>query len=414
MKLVAYGINHHTTPIAIREKLVFSALQLPAALQDLISQPAINEAVILSTCNRTEIYADTTHITSLQQWFMQQKSFIDFDLTPYCFAHYDVDAVRHIMRVASGLDSMVLGEPQVFGQMKQAYQVAQDTGTAGNHLKHLFPAVFEASKQIRTETNIGANPVSMAYAIAQLSKNIFNTLANCRVLLIGAGETIELVATYLRSAGVHKIVIANRTIEKTQPLVDTLQAHAIRMQDIPTYLKESDIVISATTSQLPIVGKGMIESALKTRKKKPLLLIDLAVPRDIEPEVSTLDHVHLYNIDDLQTIIVHNLKNRSEAAAVAESMIDLQASHFLRKMQVYNARHVIMEYRNRLEKIRVEAQEKARRQLQKGIDPQIVLEQFGNDLMNKVMHHPTVKLREAAAEEKCGAFMQLKKFFELA
>lgn len=413
MKLVAYGINHHTTPIAIREKLAFNETQLPSALQNLLSQPTINEAVILSTCNRTEIYADTPHVSILQEWLTQQKSILDFDLSPYCFIHQETDAVRHIMRVASGLDSMVLGEPQVLGQMKQAYQIAQEAGAVGDHLKHLFPAVFETSKHIRTETNIGAHPVSMAYAITQLAKNIFNHLSDCRVLFIGAGETIELAATHLRSAGVNKIVIANRTIEKTQSLVDALDAHAIRMQDIPIYLKESDIVISATSSQLPIIGKGMIESALKTKQQQPLLLIDLAVPRDIEPEVSTLDHVHLYNIDSLQTIIAHNLKNRSEAAAVAESMVDLQASHFLRKMQVYHARHVITEYRNRLEKIRIDAQEKAMRQLQKGNDPQTVLEQFGNDLINKVMHHPTVKLREAAAEEKCGAFKQLKAFFEL-
>lgn len=411
--MLVFGINHHTAPIAIREKLAFNATQLPIALQDLVSQQAINEAVILSTCNRTEIYTNTIPIPTLQQWLARQKSLIDLDLNPYCYTHHDMDAVRHIMRVACGLDSMVLGEPQVLGQMKQAYQIAQDAGTIGHHLKYLFPAVFEASKQIRTDTNIGANPVSIAYAITQLSKNIYDRLSDCRVLLIGAGETVELIATHLHGIGVKQIIIANRTIEKTQHLVETLHVHAIQMQDIPVYIKESDIVISATTSQLPILGKGLIESTLQYKKNRPLLLIDLAVPRDIEPEVANLDRVCLYNIDDLQTIIAQNLKNRFEASKQAELMIDLQASQFLRKMRVFHARHVITEYRDRLDKIRLCELEKAMGQLQKGDDPKAVLELFGQNLVNKIMHHPTIKLREAASEDQCEIFQRIKTFFEL-
>ncbi|OGT43434.1 MAG: glutamyl-tRNA reductase [Gammaproteobacteria bacterium RIFCSPHIGHO2_12_FULL_40_19] len=413
MKLIAYGINHHTAPIAIREKLSFNEMQLPMALQDLANQQAVNEAVILSTCNRTEIYTDTTHILNIQQWLANQKSLTPLDLNPYCYLHHDIEAVRHIMRVASGLDSMVLGEPQVLGQMKHAFQIAQNAGTIGNHLKHLFPAVFEASKQIRTDTEIGAHSVSIAYAIVQLSKRIYNRLSDCRVLCIGAGETIELVATHLRGIGVSQITVANRTLEKTQGMVDALNVHAIRIQDIPRFLKDTDIVISATGSQLPILGKGMIESTLKHKKNRPLLLIDLAVPRDIEPEVAKLNHVYLYNIDDLQAIIAQNLKNRSEAAKQAETMIDLQASLFLRKMRVFHARHVIAEYRDRLDKIRMAEFEKALRQLQKGYDPKIVLEQFGHHLMNKIMHHPTVKLREAASESECDLFQHMKTFLEI-
>lgn len=411
--MLVYGINHHNTPIAIREKCAFNETQLEIALQNLISQPAVNEAVILSTCNRTEIYTTTTDIPALQEWFAQQKSLIDFDLSDYCYSHQDENAVRHIMRVASGLDSMVLGEPQVLGQMKQAYQIAQNSGAVGNHLKYLFPAVFEASKHIRTETHIGANPVSIAYAITKLAKNFFDPLSNCSVLLIGAGETIELIATHLHGIGIKKIIIANRTIEKTQHLVATLNVHAIQMQDIPVYIKECDIVISATASQLPILGKGLIESTMKHKKNRSLLLIDLAVPRDIEAEAAKLDRVYLYNIDDLQTIITQNLKNRHEAAKLAETMIDLQASQFMRKMRVFHARHVISEYRQRLEKIRMLEQDKALRQLQYGHDPRAVLEQFGHNLMNKIMHHPTVKLREAASENECDIFQRIKSFFEL-
>ncbi|MCX7125294.1 MAG: glutamyl-tRNA reductase [Gammaproteobacteria bacterium] len=411
--LHVFGINHHTAPIAVREKCAFDATQLPSALQDLIQQPAINEAMILSTCNRTEIYTNATHSSILQQWLIQNKFLTDINLDMYCYSHTSVDAVKHAMRVASGLDSMVLGEPQVLGQMKQAWNIAQSAGTIGNYLKHLFPAVFSTGKQIRTQTEIGAHPVSIAYAITQLSKHIYEKLNECRILLIGAGETIELIATHLRGLGVTQIIVANRTIEKTQSLVDTLHVRAIRIQDIPTYLKESDIVISATASQLPILGKGMVESALKYKKNRPLLLVDLAVPRDIEPEIAQLNQVYLYNIDDLQTIITQNLKNRTTAAKQAETMIELQASLFLQKMRVFHARNIITEYRQRLEKIQLFEQEKALRQLQQGHDPRIVLEQFGHQLINKIMHHPTVKLREAASDEQCDRLQVMKTFFEI-
>jgi glutamyl-tRNA reductase len=411
--MLAYGINHHNAPVNIREKCAFNKTQLTHALQTLTSYRGIHEAVILSTCNRTEIYTNKAQASDIQQWLAAQKSLLSAELAPYCYAYQDGDAVKHIMRVASGLDSMILGEPQVLGQMKEAYCIAQEAGTVGIQLKQLFPAVFEASKQIRTETNIGASAVSMAYAITQLSKKIYKNLSNCRVLFIGAGETIELVATHFHGIGVKNLIVANRTLEKAQGLVDAFNVHAIRMQDIPAYLKECDIVVSATASQLPVIGKGMIESALRYKENQSLLLIDLAVPRDIEPEVSALDRVHLYNIDDLQTIVSKNIKRRSDAAKQAELMIELQASQFVRKMRVFNARHVIAEYRDRLDGIRQCEQAKALRQFALGHDPQIVLEQFGQNLINKIMHHPTVKLREAASEDQCEVFQQIKTFFEL-
>ncbi|HLB55974.1 MAG TPA: glutamyl-tRNA reductase [Coxiellaceae bacterium] len=409
--MLVYGINHHKTPIAIREKCVFHAAQLPLALQELAAHTA-NEAMILSTCNRTEIYTAATDVATLQQWFTQQKS-LDIDLNAYCYSYHGMHAVKHIMRVASGLDSVVLGEPQVLGQMKEAYRIAKDAGTIGNHLKHLFPAVFEASKQIRTDTNIGAHAVSIAYAITQISKKIFKNIVNCRVLLIGAGETMELVATHLHGIGVTEIIMANRTVEKIKNWAGALNIHPIQIRDIPAHIKECDIVISATASQLPIIGKGLIENTLQHKKNNPLLLIDLAVPRDIEPEVATLDRIHLFNIDDLQTIISQNLKSKKDAAKQAELMIDLHTSEFFKKMRILRARHVIAEYRNRLEKIRTTEQEKALRQLQNGHDSQMVLEQFGQQLINKIMHHPTIKLREAASEDQCEIFQRIKTFFEL-
>ncbi|PIZ04757.1 MAG: glutamyl-tRNA reductase [Gammaproteobacteria bacterium CG_4_10_14_0_8_um_filter_38_16] len=412
MSLLVYGINHHTAPIGIREKLVFDETQLPNALQNLIAHNTVNEAVILSTCNRTEIYTDTTQTHIILEWLMQEKLFGSGNLSQYCYQLDDIHAVRHMMRVASGLDSMILGEPQILGQMKQAYFIAQHAGAVGTLLSQVFPAIFFASKLVRTETDIGAHPVTLAYAITQLSKKIYTQPENQRILFIGAGETIELIAQYFYNLGVKNITIANRTLEKSERIAKTVGAKSIRIQDIPAQLKETDIVISATASQLPLIGKGLIESTLRQRQT-PLLLIDLAVPRDIEPEVAALNHVHLYNIDDLQKILGDNLNNRQEAAKRAEIMIEAEANQFHRKMRVFHARHVITEYRDRLEKIRQIEQEKALRQLQQGHNPSLVLEQFGHHLINKIMHHPTIKLREAASEEQCDLFQNIKAFFEL-
>lgn len=412
MSLIAFGINHHTTPITIREKLALNETQLPDALQDLVKHDAIDEAVILSTCNRTEIYANTKDASALQQCLIKHKS-IAIDLSPYAYTYADIDAVRHIMRVASGLNSMVVGEPQILGQMKQAYFAAQNAGATGVFLNQLFPAIFTASKVIRTNTAIGAHPVSIAYAITQLSKKYYGTLSDRTILLIGAGETIQLAATHLHGVGAKKIIIANRTLEKSNVIAHTINAQTICMQDIPDQLKNCDIVISATASQLPIIGKGLIESTLKNNNGRSLLLVDLAIPRDIEPEVAKLARAHLFHLDDLQSIITENLKGREAASKQAEIMIDVEADQFYEKMRVFRARRVIAQYRDRLDSIRLEEQNKALQQLQNGHDPQRVLEQFGHTLINKIMHHPTIKLREAASEEKCEIFQHIKTFFEL-
>lgn len=411
MSLLAYGINHCTASIALRERLSFSACELPEALQSLTRQ-CTSEAVILSTCNRTEIYTHADAAHGISAWLSEKKFLAEGELAAHSYLYQEVDAVRHIMRVASGLDSMILGEPQVFGQIKQAYHIAENAGTIGCVLKNLFPAVFSTAKLVRNKTSIGAHAISLAYAITQLSHSVFEHLNDCRVLLIGAGETIELIATHFHGMGIKKIIIANRTLEKSDYIVDAVKAHAIRMQDIPAYLKETDIVISATGSPLPILGKGLIEKGTQ-QKKNNLLLIDLAVPRDIEPEVATLKNVRLYNIDDLQTIIASNLQDRQTAAKQAEMMIECEANQFFRHMRIYHARQVIAEYRERLDQIRMSEQEKALAQLLRGDDPKIILEQFGRDLINKIMHHPTVKLREAASESECEVFQRIKTFFEL-
>ncbi|EKD91997.1 MAG: hypothetical protein ACD_29C00256G0001 [uncultured bacterium] len=413
MSILAYGINHKTAPIIVREKLAFHSDYLPNMLQNLVRESIVNEAVILSTCNRTEFYTDATKSDRLQGWLKQERLLSDLDIQSHCYTHHDQEAIRHIMRVAIGLDSMILGEPQVLGQMKQAYQLAYQAGTIGAQLKHLFPAVFEASKLIRTKTNIGAQAVSLAYIIVQLSKRIYDRLNNCRVLLIGAGETINLVATYLHQQNVKEMTIANRSIEKAMQIAEPIQARTIAMRDIPIVLKESDIVISATTSQLPILGKGMIETALKQKKQRPLFLVDLAVPRDIEAEVATLNNVYLYNIDDLQKMISDHFKNRQDAAKLAEEMIDWQVTCFLRRMKLLGAQNIIVDYRKKLENLSQQELQKAQIQLQHGTDPALVLEQFRHNLIKKITHHPTIQLRKAAENTEFELIALAKKLFLL-
>lgn len=413
MPLLAYGINHQTAPIAVREKLAFSPETIPDTLKALTAEEGIEEAVIISTCNRTEIYANLSTYFPLQQWLQKEKEIKHIDLSAYDYAFHDIDAVRHMMRVASGLDSMVLGEPQIFGQIKQAYQFAQEAGTIGVFLQQLFPAIFQTSKHIRTNTDICTHPVSLAYTITQLAKKLHGDLSGCHALLVGSGEMIELVARHLHQNDIKNLTFANRTIEKTQALADTLQGTTHPISHIPELLPTTDIVISATRSQLPIIGKGMLETATNSRKPNPLLLVDLAVPRDIEAESAALDSIHLYNIDDLQEMIASNLENRQQAAAHAESLIELKATEFLQALNIRNAQGIITDFRRRLESMRDTELEKALSQLANGVDPQIVLEQFARGYTKKILHQPTVKLRQAASEAQTETLQLAKHLFEL-
>lgn len=388
MPLFSCGINYQLASIDVRERFAIEPGKAPELLANLCRQPAVNEAVILSTCNRTEIYMSGEHPHVLQQWFGQP-----------CYTHQDYEAVRHLLRVSSGLDSMVLGEPQILGQLKQAFRTACEAGAVGSQLQHLFTSAFAVSKQVRQQTQIGAHSVSMAYAATQLAKRIFSHLNNCCVLLIGAGELMELMVTHLNSQGVRDIVIANRTLDRAQK-VASQNAVAIRIGDIPAYLGKADIVISATASQLPIIGKGLVERTLKTGKRRPILMIDLAAPRDIEPEVGELADVYLYNIDDLKTVIDSNLKNRIQAAQQAEALIELQAEHYMRQLQVLNISDIISQFRQQAETHCDQVTQKALLELQHGKDPSLIIRQLGRQLTNKILHQPTVNLRRAAYLQK--------------
>jgi len=415
MSILTYGINYKTAPLALREQIAFDAEQTVVALNDLTQHHAVNEAVLLTTCHRTEIYASATNPAVIQQWLAGQQlmSRRHQDVTPYCYQYQDIDTVRHLMRVACGLDSMVLGEPQILGQLKLAYDIANQVGTVGDRLKRLFPVVFATSKSIRYQTDIGKNPITIAYAVVQLAKRIFSNINTCKVLLIGAGEIMALVATYLTDCQVKKVIVANRTLAKAYRLAHQVNGHAIRMGDIPATLSQVDIVISATASQVPILGKGMLESALKTKKRRLMLIADLAIPRDVEPEVENLEDVYLYNIDDLQSIIQQNLKNRQAAAKQAEALIEIQALHYMRQLRILNASDTITGLRNKIETLRHQALLKATQQLQNGKDPQAVIQQLSRSLTNKFLHQPTLKLREAAYDERVDVLKLIKDLFDL-
>ncbi len=413
MPLLTCGINHKSAPIQVREQLAFNSEHTPKVLRNLLKHRAVNEAALLSTCNRTEIYTVSEDTDAIKSWLANRPYLANLNIASFSYFYQGIHSVRHLMRVASGLDSMVLGEPQILGQIKQAYNIACETGAVGRELRHLFPSVFEVTKQIRNQTDIGANPISLAYIIIQLAKRIFTKLETRKVLLVGAGTIMELVATHLHASGIRHLIVANRTIEKASSLSDQFKGHAIRSGDIPNYMNDVDIVITATASQLPIIGKGMVESTLKKKKHRPIFMVDLAIPRDIEPEVSDLDDIYLYNIDDLQSVIASNLKNREESAKLAEAIIEIQVQHYMRKLNVFNSSEIIRNYREQLETLCDQELSKAIEQMQYGHDPQRIVKKLAYNLINKVMHKPTVKLRQAAYDENPDLLTFAKDLFEL-
>ena len=403
MTILAIGINHDTAPVEIREKVAFAPDIINDALQDLVSTPLVNEAAILSTCNRTEIYCgleEPSNERAIIEWLQNYHKLSGVDISPFVYAHPDNLAVRHMLRVASGLDSLVLGEPQILGQLKQSFSVANNAGTIGKLLGRLFQHTFSVAKQVRTDTAIGASPVSVAFAAVSLAKQIFSSMDKHTALLIGAGETIELTARHLKESGIGRMIIANRTVEKAQKLANELHAFAIPLSEMPNHLAEADIVISSTASNLPILGKGATERALKSRKHRPILMVDIAVPRDIEPEVDELDDIYLYTVDDLKEIIQEGLKSRQEAAKQAEEIIDTQVSHFMGWLQSLGAVPTICKFRENTEQLASAELEKAKRQLANGVDAEQVMQQLTRNLTNKFIHAPCVNIKQAGYDNR--------------
>ncbi|NND91054.1 MAG: glutamyl-tRNA reductase [Granulosicoccus sp.] len=400
MPILALGLNHHTAPIAIRERAAIAEGQLGEALTTLRQVGPVNEAAIVSTCNRTEIYCgmDQQDTRSVIEWMHRYFELRDKGFEPYLFHHADREAVRHLMRVCSGLDSMILGEPQILGQIKRAYRDAYELGAMGSELSTLFQTAFSVAKQVRSDTAIGNSPVSIAFAAVSLARQIFSNLGEQSALLIGAGETIQLAARHLKRAGIGTIRIANRTPERAALLAAEVGGLAIELKDIPDALPQADIIISSTGSALPILGKGTVQRALKQRKFRPQLIVDIAVPRDVEAEVNDIDGAFLYTVDDLQAVIEGNRLTRQEAAFEAEQIVTAQVDLFMRKLQTLGATDLIRSYRGQVGGIRDAAIEKSLRQLRAGQDPEMVLKHLAHSLSNKVMHKPTARMRQAAEE----------------
>lgn len=413
MSLAAYGINHQSTPLAIREKLFFHTEDVSGLLHDLLRSAPVEEAVLLSTCNRTEIYAQTEHPHLLEDWLLKQRPWQAVETSASLYRYQDEAMIRHLIRVASGLDSLVLGEPQILGQLKKAYSVACEAGTVGGQFKRLFPAVFSTSKLIRYQTDIGKNAITLAYVTVQLAKRLFPALEDCKVLLVGAGETAELLATHWSSQRVEKLWIANRTSGHARQLADACQGVPIQMEEIPVFLREADILITATSSRLPIIGKGMVESVLKLRKRRPIFMADLAVPRDVESEVKQLEEVHLYDLDDLQTIVKQNWTNRAQAAKQAEAIASVQVAYCLRQLRLMKAGDVIGQLRSKWDSVRQRELQKAVAHFKKTQSPLEALNYLAHNLTNQLSHPLTVKLRDAACEEQVSVLLTAKELFDL-
>ena len=421
MNLIALGINHNSAAVEVRERVAFAPEQVSEAMADCCRAAGLEEVVILSTCNRTEIYAIAPassiladNALQLIDWMANYHHLPAAELRKAAY-HFEAEkALTHIAQVAAGLDSMVLGEPQIFGQLKSAFAVASESGTVGAELNRLFQRVFAIAKRVRTDTAIGENPVSVAYAAVDLAGHIFSDLGECNALLVGAGETIELVTRHLIDAGVRNIVIANRTLGRARELGQKFGAEAVLLSEIPEQLPAADIVITSTASQLPILGKGAVEQAIKVRKHRPVLMVDIAVPRDIEPQVGELRDVYLYSVDDLREIVDQNMRSRQSEARKADVIIAEGVSACLHETRQMGAVDAVKDYRRMAEQLREAELEKALRSINRGDDPVRVLTQFSRGLTNKLIHAPTTGLKQASAEGRGGELQSARRLLGIA
>lgn len=411
MPVFVIGLNHTTAPIEVRERLAFAEADIPDALDSVKNASRANGMVIVSTCNRTEFYAtgDESTQNALMGWICTQHSAID---TSHLYQYAHKEAISHLFRVASGLDSMVMGEPQIVGQLKSAHHIAHTQHTLDGALNKLFEMAFSTSKQVRSETDIGTHPISVASASIKLAKRIFSDLSQTQALLIGAGETCALVAQHLRKAEIHSLTIANRHTERAKAIAEDGE-HIISIADIPSALETADIVISSTASTLPLLGKGMVETALKHRKHRPYFMIDLAVPRDIEPEVGEMDDVYLYSVDDLSHVVEDNKKIRRDAADAAHPIIENKVDDYLAWHSGLNAKETITHLRQHIEAISAQSIEKALHAIANGEPTDTALAHLQHTLTNKLLHSPSIKLREAAEKNNSKLIKATKTLFDL-
>jgi glutamyl-tRNA reductase len=398
MPLIALGLNHLTAPVSLRERVAFDPDATAAAVRALRGEPGVEEALILSTCNRTELYVGVAAGAEgiPQQWLNRHHHLTPGKLDEFLYRHDEQDAVRHMFRVATGLDSMVLGEPQILGQVKDAYQQARAAQALGAPLDRLLQHTFAVAKRVRTDTRIGAHTVSVAFTAVRLAEQVFADLKEACVLLIGAGDTIELAARHLADKQARRLIVANRTLETAQELAARHGGYAVALADLPQHLAEADIVISSTAARTPIVTRAMVEQAMATRRRKPMFMVDIAVPRDIEASVAELSDVYLYGIDDLQQVIDENRRSRQAAAREADAIIDLQVDRYMAWRRALTVHNPALDMRQHAETYRDEVLEKARAMIAHGKPADEALAFLANTLTNKLLHHPSARLREAA------------------
>jgi glutamyl-tRNA reductase len=421
MHLATLGINHHTAPLHLREQVVFHVERLHAALKEFLEQRLAREAAILSTCNRTEIYCATDNRQTLAEtaaWLAHYHRIDAATLRPHLYSLDHDRAVRHAFRVAAGLDSMVLGEPQILGQMKEAAKSAENAGAMGTYLHQLFQRSFAVAKEVRSTTSIGAQSVSMAAAAVRLAGRIFSSLSETHVLFVGAGEMIDLTATHFAAQNPKSIAVANRTAERAEGLVARLglngqHGRAIRLADLPNELHKFDIVVSCTASSLPIIGLGLIESALKKRRRRPMFMVDLAVPRDIEPEAAQLDDVYLYTVDDLGDVVQEGMDVRKSAVAQAEAIIETRVQGFMHWLEARESAPLVKRLREQAETLRSDELQRALKALEQGKPAAEVLEALSRTLTNKLMHPPTAALSQAGSEQRAQTTQLIQTLYKL-
>jgi glutamyl-tRNA reductase len=399
MPLLVIGINHRTAPVEFREKVVFAGEELPEALRELTGIPGVREALIVSTCNRTELYClaeqnDERIAPWLASWHELAPHHLERGGALYRLQ--GSDAIKHLFAVACGLDSMVLGEPQILGQLKDAYRAAAEQKATGPYLNRLLQTTFSVAKRVRTHTRIGASAVSVASAAVSLARTVFERFADHTALLVGAGETIALAARHLHANGLKRMIVVNRSIERAQELASEFNGFAIGLDALAAHLPEADIVISSTASPTPVIGAEAVRAAIRARKRKPIFMVDIAVPRDIDPDVAGIEDVYLFTIDDLQNVVNENLESRRAAAREADALLATETARFEQHLKTLEAAPTIRQLREDAEALRAHTLEQARRMLAAGRDPQVVLEFLANTLTNRLMHAPSQRLRDAA------------------
>jgi glutamyl-tRNA reductase len=415
MALITLGLSHHLAPVDTRERMAFTDADLPAALTRLRALPGVSEAAILSTCNRTEIMtvAEPDDESRLIDWWRRERQAPEGALDRVLYSHRDLGSVTHSLRVASGLDSMIVGEPQILGQMKQSFAVASEVRSLGPVLGRLFQHAFAVAKLVRSQTQVGAHPVSVAYAAVQMARRIFSDLSGQTVLLLGAGEMAQLLARHLQQQGVGRIVVANRSLERAEKLAREVHGYAISLNDLPRYLGDADLIVSSTAARGYVLEREAMQRAVKSRRRKPVFLIDLAVPRDIDPRIADMEDIYLYTVDDLRAVVAENMKLREEAAKQAEVLVQTQALEFARWLESRDAGATIQQIRTQARLQRDEVLAKARRKLASGEKPEEVMAFIADTLANKLLHAPSSALRRADAVEQALLVNSARKLFGL-